>query len=254
MPADIGLLFSFLSVLARVSGALVFLPIPGIRSGPDAAKIVVSLALTVALYPVWPAIPDGPKTVGWCAALLMSEGAFGVAAGLCVSFLIDGFILAAQVLGLQAGFSYSSTIDPSSQADSTVLQVFIQLIAGLLFFATGIHFHVIRAFSASLESVPPGSFTLSPALVPAIARLGAGMLSLGVRLALPVVALLLLVDLSLALMGRINAQLQLLSLAFPAKMLAALLLLAASAPLFPILFEHSGMRTVEALYRLGAKR
>jgi flagellar biosynthetic protein FliR len=80
------------------------------------------------------------------------------------------------------------------------------------------------------------------------------MLSLGVRLALPVVALLLLVDIALALMGRINAQLQLLSLAFPAKMLAALLLLAASAPIFPTLLEHSGMRTVEALYRLGARR
>ena len=46
------------------------------------------------------------------------------------------------------------------------------------------------------------------------------------RLALPVVALLMLVDLALALLGRLNAQLQLLTLAFPAKMLAALLLLA----------------------------
>ncbi len=56
---------------------------------------------------------------------------------------------------------------------------------------------------------------------------------MGVRLALPVVALLVMVDVALALMGRLNAQLQLLSLAFPAKMLTALLVLSWVAALFP---------------------
>ena len=45
---------------------------------------------------------------------------------------------------------------------------------------------------------------------------------MALRLALPVVALLLMVDVALALLGRLNQQLQLLALAFPAKMLTAL--------------------------------
>ena len=53
------------------------------------------------------------------------------------------------------------------------------------------------------------------------------------RLALPVVALLVMVDVALALLGRLNAQLQLLSLAFPAKMLTALAMLSWVAALFP---------------------
>jgi flagellar biosynthetic protein FliR len=69
-----------------------------------------------------------------------------------------------------------------------------------------------------------------------------------------VVALLLLVDIALALMGRINAQLQLLSLAFPAKMLIGLLLLAAIAPVLPTLFESSSVQTVEALRGLAVGR
>ena len=55
-----------------------------------------------------------------------------------------------------------------------------------------------------------------------MARLTAEIFSLGMRLALPVVALLTLVDLALALVGRLNAQLQLVLLAFPVKMLATL--------------------------------
>ncbi len=46
------------------------------------------------------------------------------------------------------------------------------------------------------------------------------------RLAFPVVGLLVMVDLTLALLGRINAHLQLNSMAFPAKILATLLILA----------------------------
>ncbi len=56
---------------------------------------------------------------------------------------------------------------------------------------------------------------------------------MGVRLALPVVALLVMVDIALALLGRLNAQLQLLSLAFPAKMLVALLMLGWMAAAVP---------------------
>jgi flagellar biosynthetic protein FliR len=74
----------------------------------------------------------------------------------------------------------------------------------------------------------------------------------GVRLALPVVALLVMVDVALALLGRINAQLQLLSLAFPAKMLTTLILLSWIAPIFPrILREISGHAWTAAYRMLG---
>jgi flagellar biosynthetic protein FliR len=74
----------------------------------------------------------------------------------------------------------------------------------------------------------------------------------GVRLALPIVALLVMVDVALALLGRINAQLQLLSLAFPAKMLTTLILLSWLAAMFPrILREISGHAWSTAHRMLG---
>ena len=63
------------------------------------------------------------------------------------------------------------------------------------------------------------------------------MFTTGIRLALPAVALLVLVDIALALLGRLHAQLQLLTLSFPVKMLAALAMLAWVAPLFARLYE-----------------
>ena len=75
---------------------------------------------------------------------------------------------------------------------------------------------------------------------------------MGVRLALPVVALLVMVDVALALLGRLNQQLQLLSLAFPAKMLTALVVLSWVAVLYPrILTEFGGQAWAAARRMLG---
>jgi flagellar biosynthesis protein FliR len=52
--------------------------------------------------------------------------------------------------------------------------------------------------------------------------------------------LLVMVDVAFALLGRVNAQLQLLSLAFPAKMLLGLLVLSWTAFLFPRMLGEIG--------------
>ena len=73
------------------------------------------------------------------------------------------------------------------------------------------------------------------------------MLEYGVRLALPVMGLLFLADLALALLGRIQPNLQLLTLIFPVKMLAGLLLLAALAGVTPRLYRAAAEPALEAL-------
>lgn len=83
-------------------------------------------------------------------------------------------------------------------------------------------------------------------------ELSAGLFTVGARLALPVVALLVMVDVALALLGRLNQQLQLLSLAFPAKMLIALLALSWVAVLYPrIMTEYGGQACAAARRILG---
>ena len=240
-------LFGFLLTLARVGGALVFVPLPGFSSAPRLTRLVLATALAVTLAPAWPRI-DALPGAGQMALWMAVEATFGIAAGVAISFLNEGFLLACQILGLQAGYSYATTIDPSSQADSGVMQVFGQLGASLLFFVFGLDRQILRAFALSLAEHPPGAFQISAGSAEAVIGLGAGMFTLGLRLALPVVALLLLVDLSLALLSRVNAQLQLLTIAFPAKMLVTLALVAALASMLPALYEQSAGRTVATLF------
>ena len=74
------------------------------------------------------------------------------------------------------------------------------------------------------------------------------MFSTGMRLALPMVAILLLVDISLALLGRVNAQLQLLTIAFPVKMLVGLAIFGWLLLLMPV-FLRTGSESAFAVSR-----
>lgn len=244
-------MIAFLLVLARVAGLIAFLPVPGFKSAPAVIRVVLAFGIAVALFPVWPHVPDELPSFGTLTAWAFSEAGFGIVAGLAVGFLIEGFQLSAQVLGLQAGFGYASTIDPSSQADSGVLQVAMTLITGMLFFTTGVDRELIRVLGASFEKFPAGAWAPSAASLDGVVRLGAGMFALGLRIAMPVIALLMLIDLALALLGRMQQQLQLLTLAFPVKMLATLAILAALAPVIARLFESSAARAIAAIGQIS---
>lgn len=248
LPA--GLLFSFLLSLARVSGVVAFLPVSGLRNAPDLTRIALALSLTLCLSSVWPAAPAAEPSIVTLLVWVLAEAAFGVLLGLFVSVLVESFQLGAQALGLQAGFSYASTVDPGSQADSTVLQVFSQLLASTLFFSLGLHREVITLLANSFRTVPPGTFVPKLANAETAIHVTGTILSTGLRIAFPVIALLLLVDIALALLSRIQAQLQLLTLAFPAKMIAAIGFFAVTLWVMPPVAESTFHNAMAAAVRV----
>jgi flagellar biosynthesis protein FliR len=248
IPAS--LLYGFLLVLARMAGIFTFLPLPGLNAGPNVAKITLSLALTLALYSRWPVLNTAPASMVQLTGWVLSEAAIGVAIGLAVALLLEGVIFAAQAISTQAGFSYASTVDPSTNADSTVLIILAQTTAAVLFFVLGLHRQLLLILARSLETHPPGAFNASRASVEGLIHLGSGIFSTGFRLALPLMTLLFLIDLSVGLLGHLNAQLQLIALVFPAKMLVSLAALSFLCLLIPRLYEQSANTAFRALGRL----
>lgn len=250
LTLNIATLCGFLLVLARVSGLVAFVPIPGLAAGPASSRAVLALALTVTLFPLWPHPPAEGLPVGRMLGWIIAEAGFGLTVGVAVSFLLEGIQLAAQIVGLEAGYSFASTIDPATQADTTTLQIMAQLFAGSLFFALGFDRQVVHVLASSLQSIPSGSNPLTGSLVDAVARLGSGIFATGLQLALPVLALTLLLDVAFAVLGRLHAQLQLLSFSFAAKMLVSLAFLSGILTLYPAVFEKFGEATFGTLLRL----
>jgi len=233
---SVSTLLGFFLTLIRVGSVFIFVPIPGITSVLSPARVILSLGMTIALFPEWPQIAARPSA-GLLLMWTMVEAGLGLGIGLGVAFVAESLAVGAQVMGLQAGYGFASVIDPNTQADSAVLVIFSQLASGLLFFATGLDREVLRVFGRSLEVWPAGSFVLTRGAAMQIVSIGSTMFSTGLRLALPMIAILVMVDISLALLGRVNSQLQLLIIAFPIKMMIGLAMLSWLALLFPTLFR-----------------
>jgi flagellar biosynthetic protein FliR len=189
-------------------------------------------------------------SLGQLVGGILGESLFGATVGLAVAFLLEGVQLAAQALGLQAGYSYASTIDPSTQADTTTLQLMAQLFAGALFFGLGFDRQVLRALARGVPGTGVAAILGQGQVIEGITRLGASIFATGIQLAMPVLALLVLLDVAFAVLGRLHAQLQLLSLAFAIKMLAALAFLASVLAMYPGVFERSGVLTFSVLDRV----
>lgn len=240
---------SGLLLLIRLSGMLVFVPIPGLRSVPVLIRVACGLLLTLALLPSHPAKFRTAPSAGEFTLILVSELGLGLFAGVIAGFLGELFVIAVQTFALQAGYSYASSIDPNSEADSNVLQIIAGLATMLLFFHSGVLASLLRSYERSLTSWPPGSFWTGPEVGTALIQFGGAVFELALRLALPVVGLMLLTDLTLALLGRLNSQLQLLTLAFPVKMLGALAAVAAIVAMLPGLYSRQASQASSLLER-----
>ena len=228
-------------LVARTAGLVTFVPLPGNRQFPALPKAVLALTLAVSLLPLARGVRDvgflnEPSALLTLTGLIISEAVFGLAVGVAVAFLLEVFGLAAQILGFQAGYSYVNMIDPTTQVDASILNVIFALLGSLLFFAFDLHLFVVRAFAASLESWPLGHFETRPADALMVVQLGGSVFETAVRAAFPVMAVLLLIDLTLGLLNQVNSRLQLLTLAFPAKIIGAVAILYPVALLAPRLF------------------
>src|SRR6202142_1220362 len=90
------LLLGFLLVLARAVGLFVFVPLPGINGSPVTTRIVLSLAITICLLPIWPPAAGLDQSVARLAGYAVMDGAVGMVLGLTVSFAIEAMKFAAQ--------------------------------------------------------------------------------------------------------------------------------------------------------------
>jgi flagellar biosynthetic protein FliR len=226
VEVPLSLVWSFVAVWVRIAGIFTFLPIPGLRSPIDPPRLFFSLAVTVCMFPQWPTIEISTTPISSLLILLLGEVVLGLSAGVVLSLVFEAFQFAAQVIAQQAGFSYASTIDPSNDTDTGVLLILCQLLTGWISIAIGLDRQLLTLLAGSLATMPPGHVHASMESFQSIARLGSQMFELGLQLALPAVALSLLLDILLGVLSRLEQHLGLTTILFPAKTAGALIIAA----------------------------
>lgn len=228
---------SLLVVGLRVSGLMLFAPFFSHAGIPPRFKIVLVIAITAVLYPVYSTRVGVIGATQW-PMVVGSEILVGIAIGLATNAVFEGAQLAGQMLSVQMGYSLVNILDPNTQVESTVVAMFHQIAVMLIFLTLGVHRWVIRAIANSFDYLPPGTATINPILAKALLHEGTIVLQLGIQIAAPVLAATLLVDLLLGLLGKASPQMPLMLLGPAVKSSLGVLVLTATIAFWPRLFER----------------
>lgn len=225
--------------MVRVSTMLALAPFFSGRAISLRSKAFFSLALCVLLVPVVAAVSGQGRRIELTFTGLLGEVAVGVLYGLTLSLFNEMLLLAGQIVGLQFSFSLVNLLDPASEIQTPLMGDLFQLFGTLVLIAAGLDRVLLASMVRSLRAVPLGSFPL--AVIPLSAHVLVPMLSgsffAALELAAPVLAATVLVEISVALLGKLSPQLPVISLTVPMKTLTGFALLIGSLALWPRFIE-----------------
>jgi len=221
--------------LVRVSGMAAFAPFFSSTSLPVRAKAVFVLVVAYLLAPLVGGLPNARVEVTYSAVL--GELAVGLVSGLTLALLSEMLLFAGQIAGVQFSFSLVNLLDPASSIQTPLLGELFQLMGVLVLIAAGLDRILLASVVRSFQVAPLGTFALATQTPLAIVRAAGGVFLAAVELAAPVLAATLLVELAIALMGKLSPQLPVMSLTVPLKTLTGFAVMAGSLALWPRFIE-----------------
>lgn len=224
-------------VFLRVLGLFTASPVFSIRAVPTRTKI--ALAFLIALC-AQAGLPNQP-TVGFNDTATLTTAAHEVVVGMAIGFavrLVFAVVeLAGELMGLQMGLNFALFFDPTTSGQVSAVSRFFGNIMVLLFIALNGHLLVLQTVIQSYEAFPVGASLVGAAQKMPLHQFGSVLFSSALWLALPMIGILLMVNLTLGIVSRVAPQMNIFAVGFPVMLTVGLMTIAAGLPMLetPIL-------------------
>jgi len=254
IPTDQEIITGLL-ILLRIGMLVILLPVIGSVLVPPPVKIGITLLITFLLYPVVhstiPAIDPSPLALGLLAGKeILLAGMLAL-----IAHLAFGAVqFAGQVISYQMGLAIANVFDPSTSAQVAITGQLAVTFAMLTWLVTGADQVFIMALSDSFHLIPIGGAWAFHGWQ-ALNSAASDMFSIALRLAAPVMLLLLFLYIALGLLARAVPQIQVFFVSFPLSVGLGLFGFAISMPAFlTLLHDHFiglGLRIPMFLHQLA---
>ncbi len=231
MEAWLGHVVPFVLVLFRVAGVAIGAPLISGRMIPFRARALLVVTLSAALYPaVWSrggvVVPDaGVLELG---ALAARETLVGLAMGVIAGLPIAGATLGGFVMGHQMGLGLAQTYNPEAEMETDVTGQLMTYLATGAFLAAGGLETLFVTLAGTFERLPIGGMALGETPVGLMATVISSGFELALRVAAPVTCLVFMSLLAMGMISKTIPQLNVMSVGFAMKIVAGLVVLAAS--------------------------
>ncbi|MBZ9568272.1 flagellar biosynthetic protein FliR [Modicisalibacter tunisiensis] len=218
-------LVAFFWPFVRLLAFIMAAPLWGHDSIPRQARIGLAALIAYVIAPSLPPLPAVP-IVSWPGlGILVEQLLIGVAMGLVMHVTLSVVMAAGEYIALKMGLGFATFFASDIGENTVVLARFLYMITLLMMLALNVHLMVIEILADSFTALPIGAHPLNADAFEAIARYGGTIFRSGLLLALPVIAALMIINLSLGILNRASPQLTIFSIGFPLTLTAGLALL-----------------------------
>jgi flagellar biosynthetic protein FliR len=221
--------WGFFQVFLRVVALFSTAPVFGSRDVPVQVRIALALLLSLALYPLasrW--VSPAPPDLFGLAAAALRETLIGLLMGLVVTLLFQAALVAGDLIDLQMGFGMAAVFNPSLGTQTAMMGQFLYRYTLVVFLLLNGHHLLLEGVLASFEALPAARFAIREDTLRLFGDLAMTVLSVGLRIAAPAVATLLLVDVALALVSRAVPQMNVFVVGMPVKIIVGMVIFVAA--------------------------
>lgn len=211
-----------LLAFVRIGGVLLTAPPFRHTSVPVTLRVLLAVLLAYGLagFVRGPLPPGFTDPLGFTLALVV-EALTGALLGFAVRFVFFAVEFAVDVIGYQMSLGLAQVFNPIEGTDANPLGQLYSIGFLLLFLLLDGPQQLLRGLALSFEAVPLGGAAL-PASGPLLLEMAGTMFAAAVRLAMPFMVAMLLVDVALSVFARVVPQADFFSLGLPLKLLAGL--------------------------------
>lgn len=204
---------SVLWAMGRVAGLFLVAPVYGATVLPARIRVGLIVMLTLVLAPMAPARVDPLTAEG--IATMAGQVLIGAAVGFVLRLTFEAVAFGGQLVAQSMSLGFAEVVNPQGGGSSPVLNQFYLLLVTLLFLAMDGHLRLVALLAESFRTLPPGAGAISPDGLHAVAAFGGQLFSGAVRVALPAMTSLLVVNMGFAAISRAAPAMNLFAVGFP---------------------------------------
>lgn len=209
----------FLWPFVRIGAFMMVMPVIGSSFVPTRVRLILAVAITIVMAPVLPAKPDVQFLSLAGVITVFQEVGIGILMGFAVQFVFDAITLGGQVIAMSMGLGFAVFLDRARGVSIPVLGQLFLMLGMLVFLSLDGHLALISLVAESFTLLPIAGRGLSSSVILDLLLWSQQLFVFAMKIALPAISALIVVNLSFGVMSRAAPTLNLFAVGFPVAML-----------------------------------
>lgn len=215
-----------LIIFVRIIGAIAFLPIIEESKVPRIALAGFGLGISLSVFfNIDVSVSYYEPNLLSYTILIVKETVVGLVMGFVVKIFFQIYPFVGSLLSMQGGLGMSMVMDPTAGTQSTIIGRLYNLGLGAFFVLSGGYHWFIHTLVQSFELIPINQEVFGPNIVVSMIDSISLYFELGLKLAMPIVSVILVVDFAMGILARTVPQMNMFVIGIPLKMLIMFILM-----------------------------